>query len=139
RKEKSADIRRPAGRALAGSSSSEALELLLEAIDKANTTRAASQALQASKHPDARKRLLAKLQEAIALKVPKAKGSDKEKEKSKAEALRKGEVVRALLSSLQGHKQPEIAGAALELMGEYGETAAWAAVNSADKTQLARI
>jgi hypothetical protein len=139
RKEKSADIRRAAVRALAGSSSAEALELLLEAIDKANTTGAASQALHASKHPDASKRLLAKLQEALALKIPKAKGSDKEKEKSKAEAQRKEEIVKAILYSLQGHKLPEIAGAALELMEEYGDTAAWAALNSADRAQLERI
>jgi hypothetical protein len=141
RKEKSADIRRAAVRALAGSSSNEALELLLEAIDKSNTMRPASEALAASKHPEAAHRLLAKLQEAIAVKKPKAaKGAtDKDKEKAKAEVERQRAVVCALLGALSSHQLPAIASAALELLEDYGAPAAWAVVNSADRAQLERI
>jgi HEAT repeat protein len=141
RKEKSADIRRAAVRALAGSSSDEALEVLLEAIGKPNTRAAASQALARSKHPKAAQQLLAKLQETIAAPKPKAKkgASDKDKEKTKSEAEFQKQVASALLEALAEHQLPAIASAALELMDEYGATAAWAAINSADRAQLAKI
>lgn len=142
RKEKSTDIRRAAVRALAGSSSDEALELLLEAVDKSNTMRGAANALGSSKHREAPKRMLAKLQElvaAAAAKKPKPKASDKDKEKVKSEAQQLRAAVSAILGALANHKLPEIAGAAMELLEDYGDAAARAALGSGDEAQLKRI
>lgn len=142
-KEKSADVRRAAVRALAGSSTNDALELLLVAVDTANTMDAASRALAASKHPEAAARILAKLQVAVAAAAGKPKvakdATDKQKEKAKTEHEHKKAVVSALLEALAGHQLPGIAAAALELMDSYGAIAAWAAVPSADRAQLARL
>jgi HEAT repeat protein len=124
RKEKSGDVRRAAVRALAGSASDEALDVLLEAIDKPNTMAQAADALQQSKHPAAPKKLLEKLRAATAVK-PKANQDL--------------QPVTSLLRALQGHQLPEIATTALPLIADYGGPALFAALNSADRPQLARI
>jgi HEAT repeat protein len=141
RKEKSSGVRRAAVRALAGSSSDESLELLLEALDKSSTTRAAADALESSKHRDAPRRMLAKLQVLVAgaSTKPKPKASDKEKEKAKNEAAQHRGAAHALLCAMAQHRLPEIAGAALELLGEYGASAALAVLGSGDEAQLRRI
>lgn len=142
RKEKSSGIRRAAVRALSGSSSNEALELLLEAVDKVNTTEAAAQALAASRHPEAAARILAKLQLAVAAAAKKsnARGeTDADQEKAKAEAERRREIVRTLLGALAHHRAAAVADAASELVDQYGAAAAWAVVNSGDRKQLERI
>jgi HEAT repeat protein len=143
RSEKSAGIRTAAMRALAGSASDEALVVLLEAIDKTNGSvwSAATDALFASKHPDAPQRILAKLREVLAATPdkPKRGSDDKEKEKAKRVELEHRERVRTLLRALAAHRGPGIADLALELVDDYGPEAAAAAVNSATPKQLERI
>jgi hypothetical protein len=136
RKEKSADIRRAAVRALSGSSSNDAIELLLEAVDKANTTEAAAQALAASNHPQAAPRILSKLQQTVAAAKKKAKSKGDDKDKDAEPRL---EIVRAVLGALSHHRAPAIADAAIELIDEYGAAAAWAVVGSGDRKQLERV
>jgi HEAT repeat protein len=145
RKEKSTDVRRAAVRALAGSSSHEALEVLLEAIDKSNTVHAATDALASSKHQDAPKRMLAKLQELVAATSAQQKEATSkkanviDKDKSGAKRAQLHDATSRLLDALGHHRQPEIANAAMELLNDYGAPAARAALNSGDEAQLKRI
>lgn len=140
-KDGSAEVRRAAIRALGGYASDASLDALLEALDKAHLTEAAAEALGKSTNPKAVEKILARLGDAaVAAKAPA-------KKKAKAESKDKGDEARErsrrlcelLLGALAKHRDPAIARAALELVGDHGAAAAWAAAGSADRAQLARL
>ena len=109
-KEKSGDVRRAAVRALAGYGSEGSLAALVAAIEADSTRRAAGEALGQSKHPEAVRRMLALLAEALAAK-PKAAKKDNPKAKAAADKAKekRKEIVEALLGALAVQKDPAIA------------------------------
>lgn len=140
-KDKSNDIKRAAIRALGGYASDASLEATLDALDKVHLTPAAAEALGKSKNPKAVERILARLGEAVvAAKAPvkKAKVDAKAKDASNPRERAK-QLCELLLGALGHHQDPAIARLAMELIDGHGAAAAWAAVGSADRTQLARL
>jgi hypothetical protein len=105
-------VRIAAASALGSSSSKQALEALLDAIDGKDVGEAASEALGSCRHPDTVTKILARLKSA------------------------KGNKARQLLVALTPHRAPEIAAAALARLQELGKCAALAAINSASDSQL---
>jgi HEAT repeat protein len=139
-KERSGDVRRAAVRALAGYGSDQSLAALLDAIEVDATRLAASEALGRSRHPEAVRRMLAMLTEALATKPKPAKKDDPKAKAAQERAKQKRqEIVAALLQALAGQKDPAIAAAGLELVPEFGAVAAHAVVGSGDRGQLATI
>jgi HEAT repeat protein len=145
-KEKSKDARRAGVRALAGYGSDRSLSALIAAIDVEATREAASEALSKSKHPEAARKLLARLGEVLTEPVAKkpkkevapAKPAKKKPAGESPKEARKA-IVSALLTSLAGLADPAIASTAIELIEEFGDVAARAAIQSANPEQLARI
>lgn len=139
--------RRAGVRALAGYGSDRSLSALIAAIDVEATREAASEALSKSKHPEAPGNFwhgCKKSLPSLTRKKPKKevarrrshRGEDPAGESPKE--ARKA-IVSALLESLAGLADPAIASTAIELIEEFGDVAARAAIESANPEQLARI
>jgi HEAT repeats len=124
-------IKRAALRALGGYASDASLEAILDALDKVSLTDAAAEALGTSTNPRAVEKILARLGKAVTA-AEKAHPGGEVQERTR-------HLVVLLLGALARHQHPEIANAAMDLVDALGAPAAWAAVGSADRTQLVRL
>jgi hypothetical protein len=134
-KERSADVRRAALRALGGYAS--AYEAILEALDDERTFAAAVEALGRSRDAMALDQLLKRLGEAVAEHQKlSAAGTTKPDDNR---AMKAGHHVALLLKALGNQVDPRSAAAAMALIGSYGAVAAEAALASADHAQIVAI
>ena len=127
-KERSADVRRAALRALGGYAS--AFEAILEALEDERTFAAATEALGRSHDPRALDHLLACLDENVARH---SKGT------TSGKLLTHESRITSLLNALSHQIHPRSAAAAMALIDRYGDIAAAAALPSADAAQLRTI
>jgi HEAT repeat protein len=129
KKDKSADVKRSAIKALRGYGSEASLEALLAALDPSTTRHQAAWALERNAHPQAVPRLLAKLDEALALAAQKDPKKDDDRR----------DLVRSVLSALAEHDDPKITARVVPLIETYGGPAAKAAVKSGDRKILQSV